>query len=263
MTALAADPRWRAQARPEGLVVYAGADLTYLIPDLTAEQAGALAALFDPATGGTVDPRTCPARLRPVLPQLRSLGALRPAELPAPDRPRALKVGIRMAGSTSVPLDVALYEAFPPVPEPDLLVLVRTTATLRELTELAGELATGRPYLLLDLAYHHTVSVGPLVVPGGTACVACLAVRAGRRWGDPPPATRPGAAAEPDFAVALAAHAVRRIAAGSLALLERFVDYHLDELTTTSEHVLPAADCPVCPGLPAAPAALPWEGTRR
>lgn len=251
-----ADPGWRAQVRAEGLVVYAGADLNYLIPDLPAADARTLAALFEPAAA-PVEPEGQPPGVRLALPQLRAIGALRPAGLPTPRRPRALTVGVRMAGAASTALTIALFEAFPPVPGPDLTLVVRTTATLRELAALAAEL-TG-PHLLLDLAYHHTTSIGPLVVPGASACLACLAVRAGRRWGDPAPPRAPEAMAQPGFAVALAVHAVDRIRAGSLALLDRLVGYQLDELTTVAEDVLPAVDCPVCPRSPVGRATLPWE----
>lgn len=55
---LVADPAWHAQIRDEGLVVYAGADLAYLIPDLPRAVAVALAGLFEPVLRGvarTVD----------------------------------------------------------------------------------------------------------------------------------------------------------------------------------------------------------------
>ncbi|WP_199431883.1 hypothetical protein [Qaidamihabitans albus] len=265
MSAVVADPGWRAQANDDGLVLYAGADLNYLVPDLSPAHTQALVAWFEAATAGPVDAADLPGELAAVVRQLRSLGAVRPAALPTPERPRVLGVDVRTVGSTPAALTTALHETFPPrvhadTAEPDLLLVVRTTETLRELAELAGELAEPPvPHLLLDLAYHHTVVLGPLVVPGASACLACLAVRTGRRWGDPPPPQRPVTAEQPELPLALAAHAIRRLGAGSLALLERTVSMHAEELTSTAENVLPAADCPVCPGLPTGPATLPWE----
>jgi hypothetical protein len=259
VTAVIADPAWRAQVADEGLVLYAGADLNYLIPDLPAAHAQALAALFEPASA-PMEPEDQPEGVRLVLPQLRALGAVRPAVLPTPRRPRTLTVAVRIAGTAMETLTDALLDAFPPVAEPELTLVVRTTATLRELAKLAGEL--DGPQLLLDVGYHHTASLGPLVVPGGTACLACMSVRAARRWGDPPQPAAPGAADAPGLPVALAVHAISRIGAGSLALLERVVSYRLDEFTATAEDVLPAADCPVCPRIPVGRATLPWEEQR-
>jgi hypothetical protein len=256
VTALIADPAWRAQVADEGLVLYAGADLNYLIPDVPAAHAQALAALFEPESA-PMEPEGQPEGVRLALPQLRALGALRPAVLPTPRRPRTLAVVVRIAGTATETLTDALLDAFPPVADPELTLVVRTTATLRELARLAGEL--DGPHLLLDVGYHHTATIGPLVVPGGTACLACMSVRAARRWGDPPVPAAPEAVAQPGFPIALAVHAIDRIGGGSLALLERVVSYRLDEFTATAEDVLPAADCPVCPRVLVGRATLPWE----
>jgi bacteriocin biosynthesis cyclodehydratase domain-containing protein len=146
-------------------------------------------------------------------------------------------------------------ERLPHNDSPDLLLVVRTTGTLVDLVEVARE--TTVPHLLLDLAYHHTAAIGPFVVPGSGACLACLAVRAGRRWGDPPPPPHPGAVAS-DFPISLALQAVQNILGGSLALLDAVVTVNLDEFTTTRESVLPAADCEICPALPVGRVSLPW-----
>jgi bacteriocin biosynthesis cyclodehydratase domain-containing protein len=138
---------------------------------------------------------------------------------------------------------------------PDLLLVVRTTGTLLDLVEVARE--TKVPHLLLDLAYHHTAAIGPFVVPGAGACLACLAVRAGRRWGDPPPPPHPAAMSH-DFPLALALQAIQNIRTGSLALLDAVVTVNLDEFTTTRESVLPAADCEICPKVEFGRVSLPW-----
>ncbi|PRX51112.1 bacteriocin biosynthesis cyclodehydratase domain-containing protein [Prauserella shujinwangii] len=257
MSAVLADPAWRVDAHDDGLLLYAGADLAYLVPDLPRTHVTALVSWFASAARNPAEPGLLPDELAPVVRHLRSLGALRPAVLPTPERPRSLAVAVRVLGAGGTALRDALAAAFPAPAEPGLTLVVRTTATLRELAGLAAEL-TG-PHLLLDLACHHTVSLGPLVVPGGSACLACLAVRTGRRWGDPPPPPEPAVTTAPEFAAALARHAVGRLESGSLALLERVVTVHTDELTSTAETVLPAAGCPVCPALPAGPATLPWE----
>ncbi|AHI00523.1 hypothetical protein GCM10010174_63900 [Kutzneria viridogrisea] len=251
MTTLVADQRWRVRSAPEGAVLSAGADLSYLLPELTAAEAALLADFFEPSPGGTtrkIDPRRVPDAVRQVLPQLRTLGALRPADLPTGPR---LRTGLRWAG-------VELPEFPSTVDEdPDLVVVVRTTGTWRQVARIADELTV--PHLLLDLSYHHRASIGPLVVPGASACLACLAVRVGWRWGDEQPPARPRATEDLTFPAALVRHAVRRIGEGSLALLERIVSYDLDELTSTAEQVLPSANCPVCPHQPVGRTRLPWE----
>lgn len=238
MTGLVPDPAWRVLRQGEGLVLHAGADLAYLLPDVPEAEARALVELF--ATGGSPDRLGAPLRA-----QLRSLGALRPAALP----PAAPTVGVRVVGAEPA----RLRDHFPGHPDPDLVLVVRTTGTLGD---LAG-LREPRPHLLLDLAYHHTASLGPFVVPGASACLGCLAVRARRRWGDPEPPPEP-AATTADFPFRWAAHAIDRLGAGSLALLDRVVALHLDELTTTAEDVLPSAHCRTCPRFETGRVDLPW-----
>ncbi|MEU4739818.1 hypothetical protein AB0G02_05035 [Actinosynnema sp. NPDC023658] len=251
MTALVPDPAWRAQLQAEGLVVHAGADLAYLLPDVPGAEARVLVELFEPVLRGSarpLDPDRLPAPVRAHLPQLRSLGALRPAGLPVPDEP--LSVGVRVIGAEPA----GLGGHFPPAAaEPDLVLVVRTSGTLADLAALREP----KPHLLLDLAYHHTASLGPFVVPGASACLGCLTVRARRRWGDPEPPARP-AATTTDFPLLWAKHAIARLAAGSLALLDRVVTLNLDEFTTTAEDVLPAADCEVCPRFEVGRVDLPW-----
>lgn len=255
---LVADPAWHAQVRDEGLVVYAGADLAYLIPDLPRAVAVALAGLFEPVLRGvarTVDESRLGEPVSRHVAQLRTLGALRPAGLPS-DSPLPMGVGTRFVGQAPA----GLVERLPHDDDPDLLLVVRTTGTLVDLVEVARE--TTVPHLLLDLAYHHTAAIGPFVVPGAGACLACLAVRAGRRWGDPPPPPHP-AAMSFDFPISLALQAVQNIRNGSLALLDAVVTVNLDEFTTTRESVLPAADCEICQKVEFGRVTLPWGNHER
>ncbi|WP_330273250.1 hypothetical protein OG205_41535 [Lentzea sp. NBC_00516] len=255
---LVADPAWHAQVRDEGLVVYAGADLAYLIPDLPRAVGVALAGLFEPVLRGvarTVDESRLGEPVRRHVAQLRTLGALRPAGLPNDDA-KPVGVGTRVVGEAPA----GLVERLPHNENPDLLLVVRTTGTLVDLIEVARE--TTVPHLLLDLAYHHTAAVGPFVVPGAGACLACLAVRTGRRWGDPPPPPHPGALRH-EFPISLAMQAIQNIRGGSLALLDAVVTVDLDEFTTTRESVLPAADCEICPKVQFGRVSLPWGNLER
>lgn len=251
---LVADPAWHAQVRDEGLVVYAGADLAYLIPDLPRATAVALAGLFEPVLRGvarTVDENRLGEPVRQHLAQLRTLGALRPAGLPT-EHATPMGVGTRVVGEAPA----GLVEMLPHNENPEFLLVVRTTGTLLDLVEVARE--TKVPHLLLDLAYHHTVALGPFVVPGAGACLACLAVRTGRRWGDPPSPPHPKALAQPEFPLSLARQAIENIRTGSLALLDAVVTVNLDDFTTTRESVLPAADCEICPKVEFGRVSLPW-----
>jgi hypothetical protein len=260
MTALAVDPGWRAFAVDGGVELTAGADLAYLLPDLPAADAAFLVTLFGP-TGDEPNERLVPDRVpdsvRQLIPRLRALGALRPTGLPNhPD----LAVCLVVLGAEPPALRATLTNAMSIVDtEADLVLVVRTTSTWQDVSAAAARF--DRPHLFLDLAYHHCVSIGPLVVPGASACLGCLALRVTRRWGDRPPPDVPRGLADPALPAAIAAHFIRRIGTGSLTLLERVVTCDLDDLTTTAEHVLPSAGCPICPQETVGRVDLPWEET--
>ncbi len=260
MTALAVDPGWRAFAVDGGVELTAGADLVYLLPDLPAADAAFVVDLFGPGHSGA-DERLVPARVpdsvRHLFPRLRALGALRPAGWPShPD----LAVGLTVLGDEPPALRATIATALSIVDgEADVVLVVRTTSTWRDVVAAAARF--DRPHLLLDLAYHHRVSIGPLVVPGASACLGCLALRVTRRWGDRPPPDVPRGVADPALPAAMVAHVVRRVGTGSLTLLERVVTCDLDDLTTTTEHVLPSAGCSICPQVTVGWVGLPWEET--
>ncbi len=73
----------------------------------------------------------------------------------------------------------------------DLIVLVRSNESLSEFLKRHDYVELSQPHIFLDLAYNHTISLGPLVFPGLTSCVACLEGRLKTRWGDEKPPTEP------------------------------------------------------------------------
>lgn len=64
----------------------------------------------------------------------------------------------------------------------NLLLLVRDSDKLVDI--LDGYEKIKVPHIFIDIAYDHTVSVGPLVFPGETACLSCFIGRITRNWGD-------------------------------------------------------------------------------
>jgi bacteriocin biosynthesis cyclodehydratase domain-containing protein len=144
----------------------------------------------------------------------------------------------------------------------DLLVWIRTRTSL---LDTLGDYATVRvPHLLVDLAYHHTLSIGPLVWPGDTACLGCFGGRIRHLWGDPTPPAAPRALAALPLAASLVQTEldVFRERGSCPALVERAVVLDLETLTTRVERVHRLPWCPFCfpPGAEhgAGSFALPW-----
>ncbi len=65
---------------------------------------------------------------------------------------------------------------------PDLLIIVRTSGRLAQVMEDYEKITS--PHLFVDIAYDHTLSLGPLVFVGETACLGCFLGRVTRNWGD-------------------------------------------------------------------------------
>jgi bacteriocin biosynthesis cyclodehydratase domain-containing protein len=146
----------------------------------------------------------------------------------------------------------------------DLVVLVRGGGTLLDAAECAGKLRV--PHLFVDVAYHHTISLGPLVWPGETACLQCLAGRIRHGWGDPAPPPAPFVSERAGLIAALVREELERFAVtGSCArLVERTVSIDLATWATRGERVHRLPWCRAC--FPSETAygtgafALPWLG---
>src|SRR5206468_1396254 len=119
--------------------------------------------------------------------QLMSAGVVSPTIKKTADKPK-----VKVIGKLEKALIDRLQFNETDIKKADLLILIRTRESLSGFIDEYEYLNIDKPHLFLDLAYEHTVSLGPLVFPGLTSCVACLKGRIESRWGDhlPPPETR-------------------------------------------------------------------------
>ncbi len=143
----------------------------------------------------------------------------------------------------------------------DLRVLVRHGLGWEQALTRYRDQMPASPHLLLDLSYHHTLALGPYVVPGQSACVYCLGNRVLRRWGDAAVPTLPAVAAHPARIAALVAPLLDQPHL-LLGYLERTVWLDLHRLHGERDRVLRLPWCPACQPAGAtlpAPLPLPWE----
>lgn len=271
MDRLTANPNWTLFVEKNLLVLSAGGDETYLIDDIVdpalarriheaylADNLAELAA--DPACAGVVR-------------QLLQLKAILPAHaLLAPQRVGIAWFGEPLPALTERLLSASAAQENPawrytetPSEATDILLLVRTNAGWQETLKAYRDLAPQVPHLFVDLAYHHTLSIGPFVVPGETACLGCFANRVAHRWGDPPLPRRPAANEEIDVAVAVLRRALLAEDASPrapLAFVERVTSLDLGTLRSQSSRLFQLPDCPTCgpANTYARPLPLPWLG---
>jgi hypothetical protein len=129
-----------------------------------------------------------------------------------------------------------------------LLVIVKSNASMYDCARITDTLVTEqRTHLFCDVGFHHTITIGPTVVPGQSACVRCLAERIGGRWGDLTPPPEPHATHDGVRVVAtLLARSLRPSPSGSLPFLNEVVTLDLDLLTTTRQRVFRNPWCSAC-----------------
>ena len=241
------------------LIFSAGADEAYAIDDLASETAAEVEELWADRSVSADD--LSPDALATVL-SLAAAGIVKriPAEKRAPidvaveGAPAALVAALRRSA------DPAAVRFVDPDAGSDLAVVVRTTGRLTEILD-AGYRNRLLPHLLLDLAYAHTVSLGPLVFRGETACLGCLTGRIAQLWGDPEPPARPAVQQQTELIAALLLAELERYARGDYSLANATVAWNLRERSVQRNAVYRLPWCPFCADEAPEPLAslpLPW-----
>ena len=241
----AGSPEWSVAYEHGYLIASGGADEVYSVEDVSSQTAAELAELWEHPLDRE---RLSPDAAR-VVQQLLSVGAVvRDLE----PRPPA-RIALAFCGAQEATfVDALSAEAggerlwrLAEARDEELTLVVRTGGRLVEMSDGTDHPVSG-PHLLLDTAYHHTLSLGPLVFPGETACLACLAGRIGQYWGDPVPPARPAARRWARLAAALAALELDKIAAGDYGLVNATVAFDLGRHEVKRNALYKLPWCPVC-----------------
>ena len=256
------NPQWALVHEPGLLLVHAGSDELLAIDDIGDEAAGELLALWGT---GAMSPERLSDEAAAALQQLTSAGIVRNVVEPR----TGFAVGVRFAGTRDDDLVAEIAAALPAGiaigdGDGELVLFVRTDGRLADVCDDAYASLTA-PHLLLDLALHHTLCLGPLVFSGQTACLACLVSRVSHAWGDAPPPPRPRMTDHRGLAAGLAALAIEGILRHEdRALVNRTVSYDFAAFAARSDSLYRLPMCPACgtSGGAARSLALPWLAAR-
>lgn len=241
-------PEWKITQKGKSLIISGGADARYEIELETSESS-----FFSELRSNTSFTRSA-LKLRdiPVLEELVT------AEVVAPvlQKNKSLKVALlgdehKLTISHEKNAQTA-----------DLLLIVRANSTYADLLEKVSYQDISKPHLFVDIAFHHTLSLGPLVFPGETACIACLQGRVSTRWGDDVPPSSPRTANTYQAVVSeLIKTDLDRIAHGDTSLTNKTVSWNFQERAVKEDQLLKVPLCPVCTQNridPSGAIALPW-----
>jgi bacteriocin biosynthesis cyclodehydratase domain-containing protein len=129
----------------------------------------------------------------------------------------------------------------------DLAIITKSVSNLDELIRSIDYQNIKKPHLLVDNSLNHTISIGPLVFPGDTACIACLQGRVSVRWGDniPPPKSRILAEYVDLFNEIVMAE-IKRIISGDTTLTNKTVSWNIQARKITNNQLLMVPLCPIC-----------------
>ena len=222
---------WRIEPHDEGFELFGGDDARFLIEN------SPIVARF--AAGESLARPSLPQSEREIFEKLLAAGMIQPVVSPSRRGAVAL-VGDALPVRLDLPGSSQAEDA-------DLLVLLRHTSTSTQTVERA--LTLTKPHLFVDISFHHTVSVGPFVIPHETPCVACFFGRIRERWGEREPVEEPAVALEyPELVAALVASEVRRCLQGDTFLVGRSVAWDLAGRSIAADRLLTVPMCEYCDG---------------
>ncbi|MDO5082470.1 MAG: TOMM precursor leader peptide-binding protein [Arachnia propionica] len=224
-------PAWRITPVGEDYELHGGDDARYLL------EASTVARRLSAGEGITRD--EVPAVEIGEFEQLRSAGVIGPV--------LETRSGTVALLGDPVPVKIGRHLVLErrEVAGADLVVVVRHRSTHREILEQVRELE--RVHLYADISFHHTVSIGPLVIPHETPCIGCLYGRLQERWGDHRPAPQPAVVTEfGQLVSALLSTEVGRVLAGDTALVGRTIAWDLEQRRVVSERLLTVPICSYC-----------------
>jgi len=243
-------PNWIARREDATLVLSAGGDEEHVVSDLGEATLELIDTWLDredigSGTGGEAK------QLREYL---LLLGAAIPDASTTERRPAWTVVG---PGHWASELRRRVDQLHPTARGADLLI--RDGGSLDDLRSAGHELSN--PYLIVDATYHHTISIGPYVVPGLSACAGCLAGRIERRWGESDIAKSPGIQRWTGLAADLIACQLELISANRSALLNATISWDVGSGNSTRDDLLRFPNCEAC-GMKSSTGRvrLPWLG---
>lgn len=226
-------PAWRLDLDSDGdPILTAGVDRQLALRATTRRQREILVSW---AGAGPIDPDD--ASEAQLADRLLAIGAL----IPAAPTPRTIHcVGDHALGSKLV----AAMEAEPAAPDQDdaFTILLRTGGDWPE--------PPGQAHLAVDCSMHHTLVLGPYVVPGLSACTRCLTTRMARRWPEVTPPPEPAVQRHLDLVAELVRIQADLVSGGASPLVNATIAWDLEQGTCERQTLLKSPGCPRCDAAP-------------
>lgn len=242
---LYSNPAWTLRRGTEQqLLCSAGADQLFAIEEL---EAYVILEILNCWGKGLFNSAKLSKRANEIVEQLLSAGIVRP-KLGKTDK--NIQIAIVGDPKYTAKIKPSLQQANSATSEEkmaDLKIVLRTSQSYAQLLDELDYSNLKTPHLLVDMGFHHTVSIGPLVLPGQTACLACLQGRLTNRWGDNPPPSEPAMLNYIGFARELLnVELAKLINDKDYSLVQKTVVYDLNERQVQVNPLYKVPLCPIC-----------------
>lgn len=101
-------------------------------------------------------------------------------------------------------------------------------------------------HLAVDARFHHTLLIGPYVVPGLTTCTDCVEQRIARRWPQLPEPEQPASTARPALIAELLLTQIAMIRSGTSSLANGVISWDFESGRCEHTTVLMFPGCATC-----------------
>jgi len=128
----------------------------------------------------------------------------------------------------------------------DLGIILNGSATLAELLQKVDYQSVSQPHILFDTTNYQNISVGPLVFPGETACLACLQGRLEYRWSDDEKPKQPRARDYSKLLTGLIDREIRRFIDQDYSMIGQTVAFNFDDYSALKHPLYKLEKCPIC-----------------
>ena len=219
---------WNVVTAPTGAVIlHAGPDRSFEINGL--DHATVSQLLIWEADDAPIRPAT-PNEHR-LADRLVDIGAIAP--------PKPAGVGLVGDGAEVAALRAALADRGVIIAneDPDLIIVLRGRN---------GWPTVGSPHLAVDSRYHHTIVIGPYVIPGRSTCTGCLDGRIERRWPRFSDPNEPVASTRPVLLAELLTIQIDLIQRGISPLVNGTIAWDLEQGRSEHTTVLKVPGCTTC-----------------
>jgi bacteriocin biosynthesis cyclodehydratase domain-containing protein len=226
------------------LVLNAGADKLFAIEDVAEEDAHTILALWKQSS---FELPNGSKELATILEQLKAAGLL----INELGKNSIAKIALKFIGKPNQHLaqetekQLGKNLRLSPEKEAEFVVFIRTNAQLKNLLEDYDKVT--KPHILVDISFEHSISLGPLVFPGETACLSCLVGRVTTYWGDAVPPQTPAIQNNPVIIAGLLNMELTKILFEyNRELVNHTVAFDFEEHRIKKNSVYKLPMCPVC-----------------